>query len=67
MNVLDQGYVNLIGSWGSDEQIIEAARMSTQKGFKRLGYDRKSRRREVATLSLDTQARNAVRDGRNDY
>lgn len=31
--VLDNGYVNLVGSWGSDEQIIEAARMSTQKGF----------------------------------
>lgn len=33
MKVLDHGYVNLIDSWGSDEAIIEAARMSTGKGF----------------------------------
>lgn len=31
--VLDHGYVNFIESWGSDESIIEAARMSTGKGF----------------------------------
>jgi len=31
--VLDHGYVRLIESWGSDERIIEAARMSTNKGF----------------------------------
>lgn len=33
--VLDHGYVELIpeGTWGSDEFIIEAARMSTNKGF----------------------------------
>src|SRR3990167_7547672 len=33
MQVLDHGYVNLVESWGSDERIIEAARMSTDKGF----------------------------------
>lgn len=33
MQVLDHGYVNLVESWGSDERIIEAARMSTKKGF----------------------------------
>lgn len=33
MQILDKGYVELIESWGSDERIIEAARMSTQKGF----------------------------------
>ena len=33
MQVLDHGFVTLIESWGSDERIIEAARMSTQKGF----------------------------------
>ncbi len=33
MLVLDHGFVNLVESWGSDERIIEAARMSTQKGF----------------------------------
>jgi len=31
--VLDHGYVQLIETWGSDERIIEAARMSTGKGF----------------------------------
>lgn len=34
MTVLfDHGYVKLVEAWGSDEQIIEAARMSTAKGF----------------------------------
>lgn len=33
MKVLDHGYVDFIESWGSDERIIEAARMSTNKGF----------------------------------
>ncbi len=31
--VLDHGYLELVESWGSDERIIEAARMSTGKGF----------------------------------
>lgn len=31
--LLDHGYVNLIETWGGDQQIIEAARMSTDKGF----------------------------------
>src|SRR4029079_8395260 len=31
--VLDYGYVEIIDNWGSDERIIEAARMSTGKGF----------------------------------
>ena len=31
--VLDHGYVELIETWGSDERIIQAARMSTGKGF----------------------------------
>jgi thymidylate synthase (FAD) len=35
--VLDHGYVEFIEKWGSDERIIEAARMSTDKGF--LGWD----------------------------
>lgn len=37
MKVLDHGYVNLVETWGSDERIIEAARMSTAKGFKGWG------------------------------
>ena len=37
--VLDHGYVEVIpqGCWGSDEAIIEAARMSTNKGFQGWG------------------------------
>jgi len=31
--LLDHGYLELIDSWGSEERIIEAARMSTDKGF----------------------------------
>lgn len=33
LKVLDHGYVKLVDKWGSDEGIIEAARMSTAKGF----------------------------------
>ena len=33
VKVLDQGYIKVIEHWGSDERIIEAARMSTNKGF----------------------------------
>jgi len=36
-DLLDHGYVELVEHWGSDERIIEAARMSTQKGFKGWG------------------------------
>lgn len=35
INVLDHGYVKFIGSMGSEETIIEAARMSTGRGFER--------------------------------
>jgi len=38
IDVLDHGYVKLVTSYGSDESIIEAARMSTGKGF--LGWDK---------------------------
>lgn len=33
IKLLDHGYVELVETWGSDERIIEAARMSTDKGF----------------------------------
>ncbi len=36
-DILDQGYIELIETWGSDERIVEAARMSTGKGFKGWG------------------------------
>lgn len=31
--LLDHGYLRLVETWGSDERIVEAARMSTDKGF----------------------------------
>lgn len=37
VQVLDFGYLKKIESWGSDERIVEAARMSTNKGFQ--GWD----------------------------
>lgn len=37
IQVLDHGYVRLIETYGSDMRIIEAARMSTDKGF--LGWE----------------------------
>src|SRR3990172_6873635 len=36
--VLDAGYIELVEHWGSDERIIEAARMSRGKGFQ--GWDK---------------------------
>lgn len=33
IQILDHGYLELVESWGSDERVIEAARMSTDKGF----------------------------------
>jgi thymidylate synthase (FAD) len=35
VHVLDHGYLERIEHWGSDERIVEAARMSTGKGFLR--------------------------------
>jgi len=36
-NLLDHGYVKLVDVWGSDERVVESARMSTQQGFKGWG------------------------------
>ena len=37
IELLDHGYIDLVDSWGSEEQIIAAARMSTNKGFQGWG------------------------------
>ncbi len=37
IKVLDHGYLRFVESWGSDERIIEAARMSTDGGFRGWG------------------------------
>lgn len=41
ITLFDHGYVELIETWGSDERIVEAARMSTDKGFLGWGNDEK--------------------------
>jgi thymidylate synthase (FAD) len=37
ISILDNGYIEAVEHWGSDERIIEAARMSTDKGFQGWG------------------------------
>lgn len=37
--VLDHGYVRLVEHWGSDQRIIEAARMSTDGAFRGWGHE----------------------------
>lgn len=64
--VLDHGYVKFIGSMGSDETIIEAARMSTGKGFQDWEHDAKLLKYlyshghmtpfEMCELSIEVQA-----------
>jgi len=39
IKILDHGFLRTVESWGSDERIIEAARMSTGKGFKGWGVE----------------------------
>lgn len=49
IEVLDHGYVDVVEAHGSDESIIEAARMSTGKGF--LGWGPKCPKCSVALLA----------------
>lgn len=37
VRVLDHGYIKVVEHWGSDQTIVESARMSTQKGFEGWG------------------------------
>jgi thymidylate synthase (FAD) len=37
IQILDHGYIGFVESWGSDERVVEAARMSTNKGFQGWG------------------------------
>jgi thymidylate synthase (FAD) len=50
ISVLDHGSVKLVESWGSDAAIIEAARMSTDKGF--LGWGRHHPHCNLASVTL---------------
>jgi thymidylate synthase (FAD) len=55
--VLDQGHVEFIESWGSDERIIEAARMSTSKGFQGWG------RHDCLKCGVTVDGASTVHDG----
>lgn len=46
--ILDHGYLKVIETWGSDESVIESARMSTNKGF--LGWGPVSKCRNCGVL-----------------
>ena len=60
--ILDHGYLKVIDVWGSDERIIEAARMSTGKGF--LGWGPKEEPCPRCGMSKAQKRAEAVRDGR---
>ena len=49
--ILDHGYIEIIEAWGSDERIVEAARMSTGKGFN--GWGEKKCPKCSVTFPLD--------------
>lgn len=51
IKILDHGYIQLIESWGSDERIIESARMSTDKGFNGWGVQHSIICKEINELS----------------
>lgn len=51
VSVLDHGYLEAVESWGSDERIIESARMSTGKGF--LGWGPRCRNCQDAVTDED--------------
>ena len=44
LSILDHGYAEVVTFWGSDEAIVEAARMSTGKGFLGWGVEDKCAR-----------------------
>src|ERR1700677_1308753 len=62
VQVLDHGYIVLVESWGSDERIIEAARMSTGKGF--LGWGPKEGACSKCGVTESEAKRAAVESGR---
>lgn len=51
ISVLDNGYIEVVESWGSDERIVEAARMSTGKGF--LGWEAHDRCADCGMAVVD--------------
>lgn len=48
VELLDHGYLSLVETWGSDERIVEAARMSTGTGRKPARREKGERSDSVA-------------------
>jgi hypothetical protein len=61
--VLDHGYVELVESWGSEERIVEAARMSTAKGFLGWGDADQPGDEKLLRYLYEHKHDDAVRDG----
>ena len=61
--VLDHGYCALVESWGSDERIVEAARMSTGKGFQGWGGSCDGPAHLFATSAINNAAAQRLNDG----
>ncbi len=59
--ILDHGFVRLIERWGSDQSIVEAARMSTGKGF--LGWGPRCDCTPDDRASVDLDGRSCERCG----
>ena len=55
IQILDHGYVELIETWGSDERIVEAARMSTGKGFLGWGDNEKPGDEKLLKYLMDNR------------
>ncbi len=53
VKVLDHGYLKFIESWGSDERIVESARMSTGKGFLGWGGECQDCPEKHGAMSID--------------
>ncbi len=54
-SLLDFGYLELVDCWGSDERIVEAARMSTGKGFLGWGPVRECSRPSCKSHDIDME------------
>lgn len=60
IKLLDHGYLKFIEHWGSDERIIESARMSTNKGF--LGWGPRTKKNYKGQLHTEECASWALED-----
>lgn len=63
ITILDHGYLSLVESWGSDERIVEAARMSTGKGFQGWGGKCDGIAHQLAEVGVDAEAQRSLHGG----